>query len=101
MVDRFSKMAHFIPWKKKTDVVKWPNCIIMISTNCTVCLNKLCLIGILIFGPLLALSMKIGKHKIRLQQFLSPQTDGQAEVVNRSLGNPLQSLMGNHVKMWD
>ena len=30
-----------------------------------------------------------------------PQTNGQIEVTNRSLGNLLKSYVGKHIKLWD
>ncbi|PKI57325.1 hypothetical protein CRG98_022270, partial [Punica granatum] len=58
VVDRFSNMTHFIPYKKTTDVV-------------------------------------------RVAQLYFRETDGQTEVVNRSLGNLLRGSVGEHVKSWD
>ncbi|PKI68375.1 hypothetical protein CRG98_011283 [Punica granatum] len=58
VVDRFSKMTHFIPCKKTIDAV-------------------------------------------RVAQLYFWEIDGQTEVVNRSLGNLLRGLVGEHVKSWD
>ncbi|GJT87586.1 transposon ty3-I gag-pol polyprotein [Tanacetum coccineum] len=58
VVDRFSKMAHFVPCSKTFDA-----------------------------------SQVASSHH--------PQTDGQTEVVNRSLGNLLSSVIGDNAKQWD
>lgn len=39
--------------------------------------------------------------KLNFSYAYHPQTDGQMEVVNRSLGNLLQSLLGENSQMWD
>ncbi|XXG53734.1 hypothetical protein AAC387_Pa03g1787 [Persea americana] len=39
--------------------------------------------------------------KLDFNSAYQPQTDGQIEVVSRSLGDLLRCLMGDHVKSWD
>ncbi|KAJ0875134.1 putative nucleotidyltransferase, Ribonuclease H [Helianthus annuus] len=44
---------------------------------------------------------KMVNTQLNFSSAYHPQTDGQTEVVNRSLGNFLRCLVGDHVKEWD
>ncbi|KAA0057648.1 putative polyprotein [Cucumis melo var. makuwa] len=69
VVDRFSKMARFIPCNKTDDATNIANLffreVLLFSTTC------------------------------------HPQTDGQTEVVNRTLGALLRSLISKNLKSWE
>ncbi|GJW82986.1 putative reverse transcriptase domain-containing protein [Tanacetum coccineum] len=44
---------------------------------------------------------KMMNTQLNFSSAYHPQTDGQTEVVNRSIGNLLRCLVGDHVKAWD
>ncbi|GJY90012.1 RNA-directed DNA polymerase [Tanacetum coccineum] len=70
VVDRFSKMAHFIPCSKTFDASQR------------------------------MLWKRLGA-KLHFSSSHHPQTDGQTEVTNRSLGSLLRCLVGDKPKQWD
>ncbi|PKU75948.1 hypothetical protein MA16_Dca005995 [Dendrobium catenatum] len=102
VVDRFSKMAHFLSCKKTFDALN---------------------VAILFFKEIVRLhgiprsstsdrDVKFISHfwrelwkrlhtKIKLSSAYHPQSDGQTEVVNRTLGNMLHCLAHEHPKQWD
>ena len=102
VVDRFSKMAHFIPCSKTFDASR----VAKLVFNEIVRLHGL---------PKTIVSDRDVKFtsyfwktlwhqvgtKLQYSSAFHPQTDGQTEVVNRSLGNLLRTLVGEHLRDWD
>jgi len=102
VVDRFSKMVHFIACKKTTDAVHVAQLFFK---------EIYCLHGIpetivsdrdTRFQSHFWLSLwKILGTELKFSSAYHPQTDGQTEIVNRSLGNLLRCLVQDNLRSWD
>ena len=102
VVDRFSKMAHFIPCSKKNDASHIANLFFRdivrhygipktIVSDCDVKFMSY------LWKSLMA---KFGV-KLLFSTSSHPQTDGQTEVVNRSLSTLLRVLIKKNLKNWE
>ncbi|CAA6674208.1 unnamed protein product [Spirodela intermedia] len=91
VVNRFSKMAHFVSYSQTSDASK----VASFYFREIVHLHGL---------PKSIVSdrdVRLLETKLKFSTTYHPQIDGQTEVVNHSLGNLLQSLVGESLTTWD
>jgi hypothetical protein len=102
VVDRFSKMAHFIPCQKTSDATHIANLFFKEIVRLHGLLKSIVLdrdtkfIG----NFWRTLWKKLGTN-LMFSFAYHPQMDGQTEVVNRSLGDLLRTLVTEHHSSWD
>ena len=102
VVDRFSKMEHFIPCKKTTDA----------SSVATLFFHEIYRLHVL---PLSIVSdrdtrflshfwrslWKLLRTNLDMSSAYHRKSDRQTEVTNRTLGGLLRCLVGDNIKSWD
>ena len=102
LVDKFSKMAHFIPCSKTSNASKiaklyFDEIVKLYGFPKTIVSDR----DIRFMSYFWKTLWPLVGTKLKFFAAYHPQTDGQTEVVNRSLGNLLKCLVGDHARTWD
>jgi hypothetical protein len=102
VVDRVSKMAHFIPCQNTSDATHVANCFFKEVVRLHDLPRSIVLDRDTKFVGHFwrTLWKKLGTN-LSSNSSYHPQKDGQTEVVNKSLGNLLRSLVTEHHNQWD
>lgn len=102
IVDRFSKKAHFIAFKKTIDAMIVAHLFFKdvyrlhgLSSSIVFTWDTW------FFCHFWRMLWKLNRPHLNFRSTDHPQTNGQAEVVKCSLGNQLRNIIGDNLKMWD